>query len=76
MKLSSDVTLFLAQLKGDGKFKLVMKNVKEARPVIPSYRPQETRDMEAQLVEQMKYETARQQGFDLLYQILTGERNE
>jgi len=76
MQFSNDAKLFLGQLKGDAKYRIVLKELKQLRPVIPEYRPQETRDSEAQLVEQMKYETARQQGFDLLYRALTGERNE
>ena len=76
MQFSNDAKLFLGQLKADPKLKFVLKELKQLRPVIPGYRPQETRDLEAQLVEQMKYETARQQGFDLLYLALTGERNE
>ena len=76
MQFSNDAKLFLGQIKGDPKYRLVLKELKQLRPLIPTYRPQETRDSEAQLVEQIKFETARQQGFDLLYLALTGERNE
>jgi hypothetical protein len=76
VQFSNDAKLFLGQLKGDPKYRLVMKELKQLRPVVPAYKPQETRDSEAQLIEQIKYSTALQQGFDNLYRALTGERNE
>ena len=76
MNFSNDTKLFLGQLRSDPKFRHVLKELKDVRPVIPFYKPQDTIDAQAMLIEQIKYSTATQQGFDLLYLILTGERNE
>lgn len=75
-EFSNDTLLFIGQLRADPKFRLVLREVKKLRPVIPIYKPQETRDLEAQLLETIKYGTASQAGFDLLYLFLTGERND
>lgn len=76
-ELSSDTKLFLGQLRGNNpKFAHVMRELKKLRPVVPKYVPQDTRDAESQLLERIKFETAQQGGFDLLYFILTGDRNE
>ena len=51
-----------------------MKEMKERRPVLPRYQPQATSEANQELLEKIKFETGRQDGFDLIYLILTGER--
>lgn len=52
--------------------RLMLEIFEERRPTIPSWRPQETQDANAALMEEVKYASAMQQGFDLLYSILLG----
>ena len=56
------------------EFKIIMEGVKENRPIIPSYKPQKTIDETQNVIERIKYETAKQEGFDLLYHTLTGHK--
>jgi len=66
--------LWLTELRNDPKFRQVMKEMKERRPVLPRYQPQATSEANQELLEKIKFETGRQDGFDLIYLILTGER--
>jgi hypothetical protein len=65
---------WLAELRNNPKFRQVMKEMKELRPVLRRYQPQATSEANQELIEQIKFETGRQDGFDLIYMILTGER--
>ena len=51
-----------------------MEDMVKMRPVVPDYMPQKTRDETANLIEQIKHQSSRQQGFDYLYQALTGNK--
>lgn len=75
MKLTSDGKLFLGQLRQDPKFKHVLRELQQLRPVIQSYRPQSSQEANQQLMEEIKYDSGRQAGFDLIYRFLTGELN-
>lgn len=65
---------FALRVRTHELFKGWMEELEKQRPVVPEYRPQETRDAEHALLERIKYETARQQGFDLFRLYLTGEK--
>jgi hypothetical protein len=51
-----------------------MKELKKFRPVVPAYRPCQSTEETQALWESIKYETGRQQGFDKIYLLLTGEK--
>lgn len=74
--MTPDAKRWLIEIKNDPKFKQVIREFKEFRPVIPHYKPQVSLEASAQLMEQIKYESARQDGFDLIYARLTGERTD
>lgn len=58
----------------DVTFRKLMQEIRaELRPIVRQWKPQETADANAALIEEIKFSQAQQQGFDLLYQILTGE---
>lgn len=62
----------LKALRESQEFKIIMEGMKKERPVIPYYRPQKTMDETANSIEQIKYQSAKQEGFDLLFEKLTG----
>lgn len=55
------------------EFKAVMEDAWKQRPVIPAFSICRTKDEQDMVVENIKYYTAMRQGFDLLYQYLTGK---
>lgn len=65
---------WLVELRNDPKFRQVLKEFKEHRPVIPVYEPQSTSEATQELLERIKFETGVQKGFDLIYLLLTGEK--
>lgn len=66
---------WLKALRDRDEFRPAMRELKDAlRPIIPRYKPMPTKDEEEALVARIKFETARQDGFDLLMMHLTGER--
>ena len=72
--MTPDGKKWLVELRNDPKFRQVMKEFKELRPFIPRFKPQASIDGSAELMEQIKFESARQDGFDLIYSQLTGDR--
>lgn len=69
--------VFHQELALDPRFKALMRELnKQHRPCVPSYRPGQSREEADSLLERIKYESGRQEGFDLLFLRLTGERNE
>jgi hypothetical protein len=66
---------FLSELRENPLFQEAMKEVKKFRPVVPRYKPGMNTEENSSLIERIKYESAREEGFDLIYLILTGERN-
>lgn len=67
---------FLQELRLNPLFKEAMKEVQKFRPVVPAYKPCQSREEADSLMERIKYESGRKEGFDLIYLVLTGDRNE
>lgn len=67
---------FLQELRINPLFVASMKEVKKHRPLVPAYKPCHSREEADSLMEQIKFESGRKEGFDLLYLLLTGDRNE
>ena len=67
---------FLQELRLNPLFKEAMKEIKKFRPVVPAYKPAQSCEEEDSLIERIKYASGEQSGFDLVYLVLTGERNE
>lgn len=66
----------LKHYREDVNFRRLMEDLwKENRPVIEQWNPQTTQDENARLLEQIKFSSAKQQGFDLLFTLLQGHRN-
>lgn len=53
-----------------------MEEIWTMRPIIPDYVPQDTRDKTENLMERIKFESAKRFGFDLLFHVLAGKRKE
>jgi hypothetical protein len=68
------VKKFIAELRINPLFFETMKELKKFRPVVPAYRPCQSTEETQALWESIKYETGRQQGFDKIYLLLTGEK--
>lgn len=66
---------FLQELRLNPLFQEAMKDVKKFRPVVPAFQPGSPEEIES-LLEKIKYESGRLAGFDLIYLVLTGDRNE
>lgn len=66
---------FLSELRLNPLFQEAMKEIQKFRPVVPHYQPGESTEEVSSLIERIKFESGRQEGFDLIYLILTGERN-
>jgi hypothetical protein len=65
---------YLKALKADTPFRDAMKKVRErSRPIVPKYTVCETVEQRESLIENIKIKTGEQAGFDMLYQLLTGE---
>lgn len=67
---------FLKELRINPLFREAMKEAKKNRPVVPAYQPCQSQEEGLSLWERIKFDSGRQEGFDLLYLLLTGERNE
>lgn len=63
----------LKQLRETREFQEIMDAMSKHRPVIPEYRPAGSREANDGLIETIKYESGRQDGFDLLFKLLTGK---
>lgn len=57
-------------------FRETMKELKKLRPVVPVYKPCQTQEEMFSLLERIRFESGRQEGFDLIHLLLTGDRNE
>ena len=51
---------------------MIVTELRQNRPVIPRYVVTETMQERELLIEQIKCQTFKQDGFDLLYRLLTG----
>jgi hypothetical protein len=67
---------FLQELRLNPLFKEAMKEIKKFRPQVPAYRPGHSLEENSSLMERIKFESGRLEGFDLIYLLLTGDRNE
>lgn len=65
-------TALMKQLRESPEFQAIMKELRTSRPLVPAFAPCKTMDETANLMERMKYESARQTGWDGLFQALTG----
>ena len=67
---------FLQELRLNSLFRGLMEELKKGyRPVVPAYQPGSPEEI-ASLLEKIKYESGKLAGFDLIYFVLTGDRNE
>ena len=64
----------LKALRGQLEFVAVMEDAVKQRPVVPAYHPCLTADEEYRLVATLRTQSARREGFDLLFFALTGKR--
>jgi hypothetical protein len=64
--------VLLKELLEDPRFQMVMAEGSKQRPLVPAYLPSAVRADSDALIEQIKFLSGQQRGFDLLYGILTG----
>lgn len=64
----------LNELRKNPEFQAVLDDALKHRPVIPAFVICGTKDEQDMVIEQIKYHTARRNGFDFLYQHLTGRK--
>jgi hypothetical protein len=62
----------LEAFRGNPEFVALMKSMVVHRPVIPAFSLAKTESEQYMVVEAIKFNTARRQGFDALYLHLTG----
>lgn len=68
---------YIKAIRSDTKFREVMQDLaKTKRPIIPKYRVCASVDDAESLIEDIKFKTGQQQGFDMLFQELTGSSPE
>lgn len=66
---------FLQDMRVNPAFRSAMKFIAENhRPVVPAYKSAQTKEEEFAMLERIKFESGRQEGFDLVYLLLTGEK--
>lgn len=70
--MSATKALLIA-LRDVPEFRAVMNSMLLHRPIVPAYRPQATADAQQMHVEDIKFQSAKQEGFDLLFLALTGK---
>jgi len=64
----------IASLRLLPEFQMVMKELYKARPSVPPYSPSETMEAEEATIRQIKDLSAQQKGFDLLWVLLMGRK--
>lgn len=67
-------TDLLTALRGNEEFVAALRDAAKHRPLIPDFNLAATETELYMIVERIKYHTAMRQGFDLLYQHLTGRK--
>lgn len=65
---------YLTLLREHEAFKLALEELAKYRPVIPRYSPASTLEEEEHSLRRIRYESGRQDGFDLLMMYLAGEK--
>ena len=63
----------LKQLRETREFQEIMDAMHKSRPVVPAYRPAGSMEANNAVIEELKYQSGRQDGFDLLFKLLTGK---
>jgi len=63
-------------LRKNPEFNAVLKDALKHRPVIPAFVISDTQEQQYMVIERIKANTMMRQGFDLLYQYLTGRKPE
>lgn len=66
------MTDLLKAMRENPEFKAVLEEALRIRPIVPAFNIMKTESEQYMVVENIKYYTAMKQGFDLLYQYLTG----
>jgi hypothetical protein len=56
------------------EFQAVIEEAKKHRPIVPEFKIQKTRDDQEQLLDQIKFQTGRKEGFDFLLRLLTNQK--
>lgn len=64
---------FFKALNADAQWRKEIASLKGARPIIPKYTVCASVEERETLIETIKIKTGEQKGFDLLYQLITGE---
>lgn len=64
----------LNEVRKSPEFRAAMEESLKHRPVIPAFVICDTKDEQEMVVEKIKFHTARQNGFDFLYQYLVGRK--
>lgn len=68
------IEAILMKLRESPEFASIMKSMEEQRPIVPRYVPQQTKEAQEVLMEKIKFEMARQDGFDRLFALLVGRK--
>lgn len=55
------------------EFQLVMDDAGKHRPIVPTYRPAGSLEESNAVIEEIKFQSGRQEGFDFLFKYLTGK---
>jgi hypothetical protein len=74
VKLSDEAQVILKELRVNPLFKGAMRELLQARPVVPEYKPGQSQEENSSLLETIKYESGRKAGFDWMYFLLTGDK--
>ena len=74
MKLTEQSKVFLSELRISPRFHSLVKELQDARPVVPAYKPGQSQEETISLLERIKFESGRKEGFDLVMLLLTGDR--
>lgn len=66
--------VLLKHYQADTGLRQLLKEIRaENYPLLKQWKPQESNEENMRLLEEIKFSSAQQQGFDLLYRFLTGE---
>ena len=74
VKLSDQAQVILQELRANPLFKGAVRELLQARPVIPEYKPGQSQEENVSLLETIKYESGRKAGFDWMYFLITGDK--
>ena len=72
--MNEHVKDFATRIRAHELFPEWIAEIDKKRPVVPTYEPTESSEEERALLERIKFETARQRGFDLFRLLITGTK--